>query len=96
MALQKNSIIKAFNFTESYNVISDIRYSKNGNRVRFIVNSYPNSGSRADNFFNNPVYQKDYAFIADDPYRLDGSSNAIEVCYNYLKTLPEWSGSVDV
>jgi len=96
MALQKSYTIKGFNFPESYNVISDIRYNKNGQRVRFIVNSYPISSSREENFFDNPILQKDYVFIAEEDYRIDENTNIFNVCYSYLKSLPEWSGSLDV
>lgn len=96
MALQKSYTLKGFNFPESYNVISDVRYTKFGQRVRFMVNSYPNSSSREDNFFDNPVLQKDYVFTAEGDYTVDENTNIFNICYSYLKSLPEWSGSIDV
>lgn len=94
MALVRSTTVKGIPMTESYNIVSTAHYLKPDDRVYFSIRTYYNSGSRAENI-NNHIEESDYKFQPVGSYNINGN-NVSTACYTYLKTLPEWSGSVDV
>lgn len=94
MALQKTYNFKGIEITNSYNLIESVQYSKLENAVQFKVAVYANQETRISGSF-------DYINIETHRFNPSGSYSVVgndvsTACYNYLKTLDNWSGSVDV
>lgn len=94
MALQKSLSFKGLTIDESYTIVSSHQYDKINESVNFTYSTYANSGSRADDLLNF-LEQDRNSFAPSGSYSIEGNV-VIDACYNFLKTLPEWSGSVDV
>ena len=95
MAVQQSFNFKGIEITDGYHVVSNVRYDKLGNNVRFGLASYFDLGTRESNSYNFLKDQTFY-FTPSGSYDVVGDTDISTACYIYLKTLPEWSGSVDV
>lgn len=94
MALQRSTTVKGIPMSESYNIVTSALYIKPDDRVYCSVRTYYNSGSRAESI-DNFVDESDYKFQPIGSYAITGN-DVSTACYTYLKTLPDWSGSLDV
>lgn len=94
MALQKTYQFKGLEITDGYHVVSFVRYSKGTNEVTFRVDSYVSKNTR-DSGLENNLCSEVYDFTPTEAYDVVGSDIST-ACYMYLKTLDNWSGSVDV
>jgi hypothetical protein len=86
MALEKNIILKTnfdtdIIFQSSYIKVRSVNMSKNAAQIN--VDFYSEANGKV-------VDMKQYNFVAS----LNGN-NLIAQAYNYLKTLPEFNGSID-
>ena len=83
MALELNSIELAYGITaqSTYNRIENIKCTKN--TITFHTRSYVDSNKP---FFAEDIITTDYILDGDNPFKQG---------YEYLKTLPSFSGSVD-
>lgn len=94
MALQKTLYFKGLTIDDSYTIVTNYRYDKINESIHFTYSIYANSGSRANNIFDF-LEQKQNNFQPSGSYNIE-ENVVVDACYNFLKTLPEWSGSVDV
>ena len=70
----------------SYDVDADV--------VQIVVNVYFNASARAQN--KNPIASTVYAAANADVFQGGGNKPNEQKCYDYLKTLNDFSGSTDV
>lgn len=89
MALQK-AIVQADGITTNYHRILFIDSMINSH-ISIGVLSYLDSDSRQNDSTDNPLYKKGVTY--EKGYE---ENFTIESAYNYLKTLPEFEGSLDV
>lgn len=83
MALQKSFDRFGTTFTTAYHKIESLRVSKES--VGITLHIYPNSSEM--DLIGAFIYEMDY-----DP----NGGEPLTQAYNYLKTLPEYSGATDV
>ena len=93
MALQKTYNFKGLEIINSYNLVESVQYSKLGNAVRFKVAVYANKETRSSGSFEY-ITVETYKFYPSGSFSIVGNDIST-ACYNYLKTLDNWSGSVD-
>lgn len=94
MALQKTYNFKGLEITDGYHLVSFARYSKGNNGITFRIDSYTSKDARDSDLSNN-LNSEVYDFNPSGSYDVVGNDIST-ACYNYLKTLDNWSGSVDV
>lgn len=89
MALQKSYKLNVYgqtlNFDNAYFKITNLNGDKN--------NIYIQVSIFTDNTKNNFIDKHDYGFV---PSVITGASNFIQQGYEYLKTLEEFTGAVDL
>lgn len=88
IALLAKDTLVGENFPESYVKVEFVRAFKNDSLIW--VNWYANGTARAD--LKHPVKQKEYT--AETAHLV--GANIIAASYEWLKTLPEFAGAVDV
>jgi hypothetical protein len=88
IALLAKDTLVGENFPESYVKVEFVRAFKSDSLIW--VNWYANGTARAD--MKHPVKQKEYT--AETSHLV--GSNIIAASYEWLKTLPEFAGAVDV
>lgn len=94
MALQKTHNLKGLEVADAYHVVSDVRYDKIYNNVRFHIRTYTSSSIKE-------TEPENYIDISTQTFYPTGSYSVIgndisTACYTFLKTQDAWSGSVDV
>jgi len=90
MALKKSiSTEQGFNAPNSYGVVEEARYSKNGNS-HIALSIFKDKTSRDEK--KDPIKMFYTSFVYDQ----DISRNIIKQAYEFLKTLPEFSDAEDV
>jgi len=94
MALQKTYQFKGLEITDGYHLVSFARYGKLNNGVTFRVDSYVSKDVR-DSSLQSSLFSEVYDFTPSGSYDVVGNDIST-ACYSYLKTLDNWSGSVDV
>lgn len=94
MALQKTHNLNGLEVTDAYHVVSEVKYNKLYSSVRFEVLTYVNSSSR-DEDPRKYIARESQVFAPSGSFSVIGNDIST-ACYNYLKTLDNWSGSVDV
>jgi hypothetical protein len=94
MALQKTYDLKGLEVANAYHVVSDVRYNKLYNNVRFELKTYVSSGSK-DNEPEDFIAAQTHTFFPTGSYDVVGNDIS-SACYTFLKTQDTWSGSVDV
>lgn len=95
MALQKAHEFKGIEIPNGYHVVSNVRYDKLGNTLRFNIASYFDADTRGSGS-HKFLGEETFYFNPSGSYDVVGDNDISTVCYNYLKTLDAWSGSVDV
>lgn len=95
MGIIKSSSLRGIECTDAYHVVSDVRYYKMENGVRFTLSSFFNRDARIENS-HNWLHQTIHTFTPTGSFEVAGEYNISTACYNYVKTLDAWSGSVDI
>lgn len=94
MALQKTYNLKGFEIQDAYHVTSEVKYNKLYNSVKFELRTYVTVDAR-DEEPRNYLARESHVFFPTGSYDVVGNDIST-ACYSYLKTLDNWSGSVDV
>lgn len=90
MALKKQWMGKGVTATNAYYKVLSLSYGDGVDITAFVGVFYDQaSSSNSDDY----IYGKTYTSI---PYNKKGNQNIHTQIYDYLKTLPEFSGSIDV
>lgn len=94
MALIKTYDFNGIEITNAYHVVGYVKYSKIDNKVTFRLDSFINEAKRNEDSRQSFV-TTGYEFEPSGSHSTVGN-DVSTACYNYLKSLTEWSGSVDV
>lgn len=95
MALQKSYNFKGIDITDAYHAVTSVKYYKDLGEVKFTLETYGSKAAR-DEDIGNSIGTYFINFTPTGSYDVVGSQDIATSCYTYLKTLDQWSGSVDV
>ena len=94
MALQKTIDVDGAVHSDAYHVVSSIIYSKEDEYIVCRVSSFKDKESK-DSSPKECLTSFIYEFKATGSFN-PVDSNMSTLCYSYLKSLPAWSGAIDV
>lgn len=95
MALKKSYNFKGIEITDGYHLVSNVRYDKLQNSIRFGLVSYFDEETRISGS-NDFISEQTFYFTPSGSYDVVGDNDISTACYTYLKGLEEWSGSIDI
>lgn len=94
MALERTISFDGVEYPNAYHVVSSVVYNKEDGFIFCRLASYKN---QLDKNINSRVKltTTNYQFDVTDTFS-PVTYNMATLCYNYIKSLPEWSGAIDV
>lgn len=93
MAMLLNTTLSS-GFIANYYRISSFSINRVTSQISVGVSLWKDQASRDANL--SPINGKAYLITGSDYSTITSSSNLVQAIYNYLKTLPDFAGEVDV